>query len=144
MKSNSYRNLLAYQEFLSDIPWDYMCVFSTDYSLSENSARRLMERLHARLKKMAYANADGLMLFWIAEKFKAKDGYHLHALIKEPPSLKLITEYEINLAFQIVSGARKKGKCFRTDIKKYNPKLNGARYCAKDLIHYSTSYDFII
>ena len=78
------------------------------------------------------------------EKFIPKDGNHIHALIREPQILKSIGAYELDNAFQIVSVAKKQKKHFRTDIEKYNPKLLGAKYFAKDLKYEKTAYDLII
>ena len=84
-----------------------------------------------------------MLIFWVAEKFNAKDGYHLHALIQESSPYITLDKSDINTAYQIVSAARKKRKVFRTDIQVYNPKLNGAKYCAKDLYKNTTAYDLI-
>lgn len=140
---NDYQRLKAYQEFLPSIDWTFMCVFSTDYSLSPNSARRLMLRLKSRLIKLYSLQEDEILIYWVAEEFKAKDGCHLHALMQITNTVIKISVSDINEVYQIVSAARKQKKVFMTDIQLYNPKLLGAKYCAKDLYKKTTAYDFI-
>jgi hypothetical protein len=138
------KNYEAYQAYLTSIPWDFFCTLSTDYELTPKSARRLMDRYCERLKQTIYNNENGFLCFWVAEKFKAKDGCHIHTLIKQPQILNLVGSWELDNTFQIVSGAKKQNKYFRTDIEKYEPKLMGARYFAKDLKYNNTAYDLII
>jgi len=118
-------------------------VFTTDYSLSKYGARSLMNRYLSRLKKELKPNNEGLLVFWVAERFKAKDGHHLHVLIKLPTNALGVSKSMLEKIFQIVSGARKHKKYFRADIKKYDKRLHGAYYCSKDLILSTTSYDML-
>lgn len=102
-----------------------------------------MDRLKSRLLKEFSLKNKELNIFWVAEEFKAKDGFHIHALIDFRNSNITVTTKDIDDAYQIVSAARKKGEIFRTDIQHYNKALLGARYCAKDLYKKTTAYDMI-
>jgi hypothetical protein len=66
-----------YVDWLSEMEWSYWCTFTTRYELTLKSARRLMERFHA-INKRSDLN---VRMFWVAEKFELKDGYHTHALL---------------------------------------------------------------
>jgi hypothetical protein len=75
--------------------------------------------------------------------FKKGESYHIHALINKPQDYLFDAKIEIDKAYQIVSAANKKKTRFRVVIVDYNPKLNGARYLAKDLIRSNCDYDIL-
>lgn len=66
-----------YADWFNSLPWDFFCTFTTKYSMSLRTARRFMERLYERLKKIN----PKIWFTWFAEPFDTKDGYHTHALI---------------------------------------------------------------
>ena len=143
MNTVYYDNFKAYQEYLPSVPWDCFCSYTTDYALTSNCARNLMERYKSRLSTKIFNN-ERFLIFWVAEKFKSIDGFHLHALIQYPKDFVLDVKSDMNDAFQVVSAARKQGKYFRTDIQDYKPELLGAKYLAKDLYLSTTAYDLFI
>lgn len=70
----------AYAEWINSIDWNFFCTFTTGYPLTLKSARRLMERTHKSYSKYLGEST----LFWVAEPYELKDGYHTHALLKVP------------------------------------------------------------
>lgn len=122
-------------KFVASQPWDYFVTFTTKYELTLPSCRRLMERFHNRIGQESLTKNR---LFWVAEHFEAKDGYHAHGLLAtEVPfdSLRKI--------YQIVSGARKKKETFRIHLAKYDPALGAAKYCSKYILKRCSDYDFL-
>lgn len=103
-----------------------------------------MERFFDRAKRKL-PTQSGLTLFWVAEKFECKDGYHLHGLLNY--SLQAITGVEVydvlNDAYQVTSAAQKAGKRFRVAFNRYDPKRAAAKYCAKYLAKSCADYDFL-
>lgn len=63
-------------KWLDSINWSLWTTMSTDYTMTLRSARRLISRMFQRVAKK-YKNVK---VFWAAEEFDLKDGYHLHAL----------------------------------------------------------------
>ena len=65
-------------DWLESIQWNYFATFTTPYEMTLKSARRIMGNYH---QKIVIPGRED-WLFWVAEKYELKDGYHLHALIK--------------------------------------------------------------
>lgn len=133
----------VWSEYIETIPWNFFCTFTSSYELSLKSARRVMEKYHA---KMTIAGRDDWM-FWVAEKFKLKDGYHLHALIKtslpwDKESLWLLWQ-DVSVYSGQVS-KRSDGKVFnRCDIQKRNFKKRAGSYMCKYLTKSVSDFDFL-
>lgn len=66
-----------YANWLEDQDWDFYCTFTTNYELTLKSARRIMVKLHDTLNK----NHSSTRLFWVAEPFDCKEGFHTHGLL---------------------------------------------------------------
>lgn len=80
IQSSSLKHRAYSQElpkWLDTFDWDFFCTFTTKYTLTVKSGRRLMGRLHDRWQT---ENRTQSRLFWAAEPFDCKEGYHLHAL----------------------------------------------------------------
>lgn len=72
-----------YSEYLKQWEWTWFCTFTTNYTLSVKSSRRLMDRFFQMLSEYTTElGYDRPVMFWGVEPFEAKDGMHLHALIK--------------------------------------------------------------
>jgi len=141
--------IASYIKWIETIPWNYFATFTTPYEMTLKSARRLMNKYHSA---MTIEGRDD-WIFWVAERFKLKDGYHLHALIKtsEPwnkESLWLL--YQDKSVYRGQVSNRKDGKVFnRCDIQKRDVKKSAAsymfkdvRYTAKDL--FKCDYDLLV
>jgi len=72
-----------YAEFLHGTDWDYFCTFTTSTELTVNSARRAAEIWYDRVRRVCGSFYQPSM-FWVAEPFDCKEGYHIHALVTLP------------------------------------------------------------
>lgn len=143
-----------YSDWLNKFKWTHFITLTTPYALSLNSARRLSERFYSKLKDHQYEP----QLFWVAEKYESKDGYHLHGLLKINKKTLPIHEYKfITNLYQICAGT---SKCVKVDgelkyinwsrieLAKYDKKRNGGGYCAKYVMAENNStnaeYDFLV
>lgn len=134
-------------DWVSTLPWKHFITLTTGYELTLPSARRLNQRLVDRISSEVIPG-NPVQLFWVAEKFECKDGYHTHGLLNYPedafPSHCFPAEV-LDESFQIVSGARKNGyKKFHCNFSKYDPKKAAARYCSKYLLKRCADWDFIV
>lgn len=66
----------ALADYLNEQPWSLWTTLSTGYELTLPSARRSMGRMFDRVSTK-YPNTR---LFWAAENFDVKDGFHVHSL----------------------------------------------------------------
>lgn len=76
-KPQKVKNQINYANWLESMQWDFYCTFTTNYELTLKSARRIMERLHKKLED----NYSNTTLFWVAEPFDCKEGFHTHGLL---------------------------------------------------------------
>lgn len=76
-KSQKVSNQINYANWLESQPWDFYCTFTTNYELTLKSARRIMVRLHQKLED----NYSNTTMFWVAEPFDCKEGFHTHGLL---------------------------------------------------------------
>jgi hypothetical protein len=128
-----------YGEWLNTMEWDFFCTFTTSYSLSKNAAINSMGRLKNHLSMQ---NGCEPTIFYVAEPFDSKYGYHLHALMKDncKPGLERVSL--IKEAWQRVSKG-KYGKANKfTKIVPYDRNLGGNYYVAKYLHRYNAEYGF--
>ena len=139
-----------YSDWLDTKTWHFFCTFTTPYEMSLNSARRLMERYHKKLRE----NGLYASFFWVAEKFEIKDGFHTHGLLSIHGNELSYTEIAQKIAFdcwQKVSvhkgqtSTRTDGQVFnRCDIQCVNPKLKATRYLSKYVTKKCADYDFFV
>jgi hypothetical protein len=127
-------------DYLKEQDWKRFCTFTTGYELTLPSARRLMERFYNRASDKVFDSMP-IKLFWVAEKFEVKDGYHTHGLLNYPVKyeeqfnvMEVLTE-----TFRVVS----KQSNARVNLSKYNKKRSAAKYCAKYLLKSCSDYDFL-
>ncbi len=132
-----------YVEYVASLPWDFFCTFTTRYKLTLPSARRLMGRLHDRLSSEVSKNR----LFWVAEPFDCKEGYHCHGLLylqDQQYNERGIDFSLVKTTYEIVSGGKKGGKSMaNTHLSRYNAKKGAARYCGKYLLKTNADYDIL-
>jgi len=129
---------IIYGEWLNSMEWNYYCTFTTRYSLSQKAARSLMKNLNSFLTEELSFKPT---IFWVAEPFDNKYGYHVHALLKVQgkPGSDLV--YYIKKAWQIVSKGKYGNEYNYTVIKPYISNLGGNYYVAKYLHRYNADYD---
>jgi len=133
----------SYADHLSRTDWDFFCTLTTGYSLTMKSARRLMGNLHDRT-----SNYGGSQMFWVAEPFDTREGYHTHSLIRlNDRSYKDIendgrsADFELlRESWTIVRGRSKKGY---SDFERYNPALGAAGYVGKYIMKQHSDYDLL-
>jgi len=130
-KTVLHSNAKAWSKFLSENDWNLFCTFTTGYSLSLKSARRLMIRFYNRIQSKIFNNSKEVVLYWVAEENECRDSYHLHGLIKHPSIEGYNVIDGLNNSYQIVSGAKKKKTNYRIDLDKYDKTLFGAKYLTK-------------
>ena len=128
-----------YGDWLNTMEWDCYCTFTTRYSMSMEAARKSIERLNDFLTKQYGSKPT---IFWVAEPFDIKYGYHLHALIKMQGKPTSNLAYYIKKAWQIVSKGRYGKEYNFTVIKPYVATLGGNYYVAKYLHRYNAEYGF--
>jgi len=87
-------------EFLNTLPWDFYCTFTSRHSLTKIGARNAMGRLKNHLA-IKYGSEPAI--FWAAEPFDSKHGYHLHALLKDNRKSESGRISSIKEAWQIVN-----------------------------------------
>lgn len=136
----------AWAGWLQDQSWERFCTFTTGYELTLPGARRLMERFHDRISHKVFN--DPVRLFWVAERFETKDGYHTHGLLDYNvaeaeqggwDAMEVMTE-----SYQIVSAARKHDKRYRVSLSRYNASRSAGRYCSKYLLKRYADFDMLI
>lgn len=146
-------------KYLEALPWTFFLTGSTRYELTLKSTRRLMERWFDEFK------TPGSMLFWVAEKFECKDGFHGHGLLYMPAGPegpdrtlfnRLIDAWQWatgNKTILVTSwykeGGRSKMEWDKTkwnalNLKHYDKKRGAGGYCAKYVFKDDADYDLLI
>lgn len=135
-------NIIAWAKWLNTMDWAYYCTFTTRYSMSVKSAGKSMERLHNCLKK----KFPDTILFWVAEPFDAKDGCHVHALLKVNKNESKAIKSTISLikkSWQVVSNGRGGKEYNYSVILDYDKNKGGNHYVSKYMNSKNAEYDFI-
>jgi len=71
--------------FLDKVDFDYFCTFTTRLPISLYSTRRIADKLCDHVQAGSSSS-----VFWAAENFAVRDGFHFHALMRmDPPYTKL-------------------------------------------------------
>jgi hypothetical protein len=140
MKTLQHRAAEAWGQYLNERPWSIFSTFTTEYRLSEKSARRLIENLHEVVESKIQ---DPLTTFWVAERFRDRNDFHLHALLhaeKEVGSL----IYTVKNVFDKVSttkGMQTKNVCL---IEPFDITRGGAHYLCKSFLLKDPECDIIL
>ena len=137
---NKTITVVDYAEWLNKMKWQFYCTFTTRYSMSMKSARRAMERLHSHLS----SHYGKVTLFWVAEPFDTKYGYHTHALIFVENQLVKSLKALIMNAWQVVSSGKGGKLSNHTVLKPYDKKLGANFYVAKYMFSKNADYDVLI
>ncbi len=131
-------NVENYGNWLDSMEWDYYCTFTTDYSLSNSSARRAMDRL---LKTLIH-EFGSITYFWVAEPFDCKEGCHTHALIKIPSPLYYSAVSVIEKKWHQVTQTKKTRGYHKTHVMPYVKGKGAHFYLSKYLNTPNADYDF--
>lgn len=133
-------SLEGYIDFLENVSWDFWITGTTSYSLTLPSARRLMERFGSNMKRFSGTLfRDELKIFWVAEPFDLRQGYHIHFLMEAKPEPRYQEIYELwNYA------AKKSLGNHRITAEKFKPKIGAGGYCAKYILKANADYDFLL
>lgn len=139
--SSNIAHARAFSEWLlsSKFNWNVFATFTTQYRLSRNAARNLIERLNQNVANKLQCPLNS---FWVAEKFESKGGYHLHALYETNKDTQTLIK-SIEKDWFIVS--RFKGDLAENliEIEEYNKEERGASYFTKSLRWKDAEYDFV-
>lgn len=125
-----------YGDWLSSYQdWTYWATLTTRYELTLKSSRRIAVKFYKELER-----AGNSRMFFAAEPFDVKEGFHLHALIKVSDMLNFKNIID---AYQVTSGNKhlKKEKWNRIQLEKYDPKLGAGHYIGKYISKELSDYD---
>lgn len=125
----------SYAEMLSHYNWDYYVTFTTGYTMTLPSARRLMTNYHSKMK-----TPGQWPFFWCAEKFEVKDGYHTHALMQVPNGIHY--NYLVGL-WQRLTGGSKTNTWNRIDLQNYDPRLGASHYVSEYVTKRMGDFDLL-
>jgi hypothetical protein len=130
------KNQSAYGDWLKGYDWTYWATLTTKYSLTLPSARRIADGFYKHIAKAGFST-----MFWAAEPFDTREGYHLHALIRVSDLLPY--SFIVN-TYQTVTGNKdlSRKNWNRIQLMRYNPKLGAGHYCAKYITKELADYDF--
>lgn len=127
----------AFAGFLDCISFDYFCTFTTRKPISLLSCRRIAQKVVYRITRFddLYFRSDpNASIFWAAEKFELRDGYHFHALIKAN-----IDKYQLwDWYF------RRYGRCQIIDNREPDRQLAASYYLSKYITKEISDYDLIL
>lgn len=144
----------AYISYLETLPWDFFITGTTRYELTLKSTRRLMERWYDGFK------TEGSMLFWVAEKFECKDGFHSHGLLRIPNKYNELDRDNVFLFHRLIDhwqlATGNKAICNHKGniewdkeswnalhLKRYDKKRGAGGYCAKYVFKNDADYDLL-
>jgi hypothetical protein len=152
MTGQRNKELSQYANWLNQNEWTYWATFTTRYELTLPSARRAMERQFNLMNKFGPTR-----MFWAAEPFDAKEGFHTHALLQVKNGIR----YEdIIECWQIASGNRpkigtaraaarkarmegEKPTWNRVDLQVYDPLKGAGAYVSKYITKRGSDYDLL-
>jgi hypothetical protein len=142
---NSQNTKQAWIDYLQALPWTFFITGTTRYPLSLKSNRRLQERFFEAL-----CLRDS-KLFYVAEPFDLRDGYHSHSLFYIPANIKpwnpesSFLFREIVNTWQWATGNKDltKENWSRIRITKYDRKRGAGGYCGKYIFKENADYDLL-
>lgn len=121
-------------QWLNNQHWNLWTTLSTGYELTLPAARRSMLRFH---DKVSQTNPS--KVFWAAEKFDVKDGFHLHTLWKFDNKIHDRETYQ-----QFVNDWRTCCKTNSANVysKTYKMEMGAHKYISKYITKQVTDYDY--
>lgn len=140
--------------FLDNISFDYFCTFTTRKPVSLFATRRIAEKV------CSYVSAGhSSSVFWAAEEFDVRDGFHFHALMKFDTHFREYREtlfggreiigtksFDTTMRKQDVFNwyFQKYGRCQLIDNREPDRQLRASHYVSKYITKKITDYDFRI
>lgn len=110
-----------YSEWLQGMKWTWFVTWTTPYELTLPSARRLVERTAHAWRELDHS----VRVFWVAERFELKDGYHLHGLVYARKGEELFGEF--CQVYQAMARGRVVGNADGKVIRSVDKKLHRER-----------------
>ncbi|AXH77162.1 MAG: hypothetical protein [Bacteriophage sp.] len=131
--------LSAWGSWLDQREWQLFTTLTTGRELTLPGARRSVNKLASYLKENGYPAE----IFWAAEPFDLKEGYHLHSLIRfadleRSDDNKPAYNYLVNGWRQITSD-----KTARIHSRRYDPGKGANHYVGKYISKTRSDYDII-
>lgn len=78
--------------------WSFFFTLTTqDIPLTEKAAQRLMHRFTSLAQYEQQLGDRALKVFWVLERFKRRDGYHIHGLISLPKNNALCGHWGVRI-----------------------------------------------
>jgi hypothetical protein len=120
--------------WLNNKEWNLWTTLSTGYELTLPGTRRAMIRFHDKVSK-----TNPCQVFWAAEKFDVKDGFHLHTLWKFQNEIHNRETY-----CQFVNDWRTICKTNSANVysKTYKMEMGAHKYISKYITKQITDYDY--
>lgn len=129
--ANSYSDVFG--GFLEQTEWTYWCTFTTKWELTLPSARRMASKIYTKfcgaIGQGDLFQLENPAMFWAAEPFDLRNGYHIHALIRTGADAKQIYEWC-------------KEKYGRAQVIKFQPNKGATSYCGKYITKRLSDYDY--
>ncbi len=132
-------NVNAYADWLNSEPWSAFCTFTTSTGLSLKKARRTMETFK---EVLTAKHASITKIFWVAEPFRDRRDYHVHALVQLAPSEVLASEL-ITSAWHEVCKPSGYKMYNRIMVQEYIKDLGAHYYISKNLRSAAVDYDLL-
>lgn len=148
-KASDMKDALA--GFLDKISFDYFCTFTTRKPVSLYATRRIAEKVCARVEAGTASS-----VFWAAEEFDVRDGFHFHALMKMPELDQMKNKNSTGQVTYLDSSSKflkmdlfdwyfkKYGRCQIIDNREPDRQVAASYYISKYVTKKITDYDFQI
>lgn len=138
MSATKYNGLLndsqiEFSTWLKDQHFDTFATFTTKQELTLQGSRRMAERFHN--------NFDMLKMFWAAEPFDIRNGFHFHALLNTKNEFGM-TNYQRKQLWDYWTNEREYGISDFTKITKEFGADWTTEYITKYIAKSLTDYDF--
>jgi hypothetical protein len=115
----------------------YFCTFTTQHTLTMNSARTAMD-VYSRKLRTLMTDSEALFFFWVAERFQVKDGYHTHALLSIPDTFKSGAGFmSLRKTWHTACGSNRA----RVEFSPMRNEIDGVRYCTKYVSKANADWD---
>jgi hypothetical protein len=129
--ANTYSDVFG--GFLESTEWSYWCTFTTGWELTLPSARRMANKIFTKfcgaMGQGDLFQIENPAMFWAAEPFDCRNGFHIHALMRTGADAK-----------QIYTWSKK--KYGRAQVIKYQKGKGAASYCGKYITKRLSDYDY--
>lgn len=115
-----------WRTLLEGIDWTHFATLTTRYVISLDQIRRLMTQ-HSR----RWCCYDDQRMFWVAESFRDRGGYHAHCLLKSHLWATDLWKYWVH-------------RYGRARVEIFNPNIGASGYVTKYVTKEIADYDYYI